>query len=346
MSSAIELRGLNGQPLAVTVNLGMRTARDLRSLLLEASYSLQDKGGSFLALLFKCGFSPQRLSREIEAFKAVVRADLAPRIRVLALEHAQSLEDALRGQLGADQLRLLQDRVMVACGGEVKSSSRQAVQLELLRRWLHGLPPITTAELAAQCGASAPTVSAAIRALAPPDVLRTRDRRVALRGFSTESWQNWLTLSAGATSVKYIDRSGSPRSPDKLAKLLSALALKHVAIGGVLGALHHEPALDITGAPRLDLLVHGTVHADLSFIERLDPGLVHDDSPEARAAVVLHFSNRRESHFDVSAGVVWADVLDCMVHMWQAGLTHQVQDLISRLSPPTPALAEEEWTTH
>lgn len=342
MGSAIELRGLDGQPLAVTLSLGMRTARDLRSLLLEASYAIQDKGGGFLALLFKCGFSPERLSQEIDAFKAVVRADLAPRIRVLALEHARSLEDALHGQLGADQLRLLQDRVIAASAGEVKSSSRQAVQFELLRRWLRGLPPITTAELAAQCGASAPTVSAAIQAIAQHDVLRTRDRRVALRAFSAESWRNWLGQAAAVPCVSYVDRSGSPRSPDKLARTLSALALKNVAIGGVLGALHHEPALDITAAPRLDLLVHGSAHADLSFIERLDPGLARLDAPEARADVVVHFSNRRESHFQFQDGLQWADVLDCLVHMWQAGLTHQVQDLIRHVSAPAQAAPEKK----
>jgi hypothetical protein len=37
MSSAIEVRGLNGQKLTVEVSIGMRTARDLHSMLLGAA---------------------------------------------------------------------------------------------------------------------------------------------------------------------------------------------------------------------------------------------------------------------------------------------------------------------
>jgi hypothetical protein len=104
--------------------------------------------------------------------------------------------------------------------------------------------------------------------------------------------------------------------------------------------MHHHPAIDITGAPRLDILIHGTYHADISFIKELDAGLVRDDSPEENARVVVHFTNRNESYFDVENGTVWADVLDCLIHMWKAGLTHQVEDLISylRRQAPPPAL--------
>jgi hypothetical protein len=322
----------------------MRTARDLRSLMLDAAYALKDNVGTFLALLFKCGFTPERLTTELSEFKDVVRPEVADRVKVLAIDHPQQLDEVLHGYVDADQLDELRDRIEEVSSGSPTSSSREAVQFLLIRRWMHGLPPIKTAELAAQSGASLPTVSAAIKAIPERDILRTRDRKVSLKSLSPESWQKWLSKSAQTQTAAFVDRSGSPRSPEKLAKKLFAMARKDVAIGGVLGAMHYYPAIDITGAPRLDILIHGTHHADLSFIEQLDAGLLRDDSPEANAHVVVHFTNRRESYFEVQEGFVWADVLDCLVHLCKAGLTHQVEDLISHLTQQAKQPKEKKWT--
>jgi hypothetical protein len=293
---------------------------------------LKNNEATFLALLFKCGFTPERLAKEIEAFKGVVRPDIGSRVHVLADSHEDDLSRKLSAIVDPGQLNELHRSVLEESSGTPKASSRQDVQFLLLHRWLLGQAPIKTAELAAQSGASQPTVYAALADLVQTDILRTRDRRVSLKSFSPQAWQKWLTRSAEAQTVKFVDRSGAPRSPEKLARTLSAMALNNVAIGGVLGAMHHYPAIDITGAPHLDVLIHGTHHADLSFIERFGPGLVRDDSADARPHVRVHFTNRRESYFEVQEGVVWADVLDCAVHMWKAGLNHQVEDLIGNLN--------------
>jgi hypothetical protein len=346
MNFSFKVTGAKGQPLSIDVSVGLRTARDLRSLMLDAAYALKGNAGTFLALLFKCGFTPERLATELSEFNGVVQPEFADRVKVVAINHPQELGAALRGSVKADLLQELQDRIIEAStGGSPSSSSREAVQFLLLRRWLRGLPPIKTAELAAQSGASAPTVSAALKANNESDVLRTRDRKVALKGFSPQSWQKWLSKSAEAQTAKFVDRSGSPRSTEKLAKKLQALGRNDVAVGGVLGATHHYPAIDITGAPRLDILIQGTHHADLSFIEQLDPGLERDDSHEGNAHVVVHFTNRRENYFEVQNGVVWADVLDCLVHLWKAGLTHQVEDLINHLTRQVKQPEEQKWTT-
>lgn len=332
MNPVIEIPGLNGQTLSIDVNVGMRTARDLRSQLLDSAYTIKGNSDTFLTLLFKCGFTAERLATEIAEFRRVVRPEVADRVQVVAIDHPKEVGVALSSWVDAAQLQSLQNRIVEASTAAPTASSQEAVQYHLLRRWLRGLPPIRTADLAAQSGASAPTVSAAIKAIATRDVLRTRDRQVALKSFSPESWQKWLDKSAESPVVRFLDSSGSPRSPEKLARTLSTMARKDVSIGGVLGAMHHYPAIDITGAPRLDILLHGTPHADLSFIEQLDPGLVRDDSTQGHAHVVVHFTNRRESHFETQNEFVWAEVLDCLAHLWKAGLTHQAQDLIRHLT--------------
>jgi hypothetical protein len=42
--------------------------------------------------------------------------------------------------------------------------------------------------------------------------------------------------------------------------------------------------------------------------------------------------------------VVWADVLDCLVHLWKAGLIHQVEDLIVHLTRQAKQQQEQQWT--
>jgi hypothetical protein len=65
-------------------------------------------------------------------------------------------------------------------------------------------------------------------------------------------------------------------------------------------------------------------------MQKLDPGLERDDSAKY-PRVVVHFTNRRESYFETADGSVWSSDLDCLVHMWHAGLMHQVEDFVEFL---------------
>lgn len=324
----------NGGRMTVQVTVGMRTARDLRSMLMDAAYSLRgsDKQ-TFLCLLFKSGFSTRRLVQEVAQFQAVVREDLGRRVQVHALKSPADLIHALPPNIHDAELQELQARIAEALSGKPTSSSREAVVGTLLHRWINKLPPVKVAELAALSGASIPTVYAALTTIEAACLQRDEERRVSLAGFSADAWQKWLSISTDGPSAKFIDRSGSPRSPEKLARQLVKLGRQDVAIGGVLGAKHHFPGLDITAAPHLDVVVHGTQHTDLSFVEQLDPGLVRDDSIDAHGHVIVHFVNRPHSLFEIKEGVVWADVLDCMVNLWDSHLVHQVENLINHIAP-------------
>jgi hypothetical protein len=273
------------------------------------------------------------LAQEVEQFQAVVKDDLGRRVLLLVLKSPADLIHVLPPSIHGSQLEEIQARVAKALSDKPKTSSREAVVGTLLHRWVNKLPPVKVPELAALSGASIPTVYAAITNLEPACLHRDEDRRLSLAGFSANAWQKWLGISTDGPSAKFADRSGSPRSPEKLARQLAKLGRQDVAIGGVLGAKHHLPGLDITAAPHLDVVVHGTQHTDLSFIEKLDPGLVRDDSMAAHGHVIVHFVNRPHSLFETEEGVVWADVLDCMVNLWDAHLVHQVEDLINQIAP-------------
>lgn len=323
------------RPTIVHVAIGMRTARDLRSVLLEALYALDrdSQPKSFLCLLFRSGFTRQRLEREVQDLKRVTRTDLSDRIQVVNVRAPSDLSETQLPEVPAECLKTLIQKVIAALMAKPTTSSREAVVGLLLHRWIKNMEPVTTAELAELSGASIPTVYAALKTVDPRCLQRDESRRVFLSGFTTEAWQKWLTLSTDAPSAKFVDRSGAPRSPEKLARELAKLQRSDLAVGGVLGAIHHFPSLDMTGAPHLDIVVHGSPSTDLSFVTELDPGLERDDSPSALAKVIVHFVNRPFSLFETQNGVVWADELECMVHLWDSQFIEQVEQLINHLAP-------------
>jgi hypothetical protein len=320
--------------MTVHVALGIRTARDLRFLLLEAAYTLSGGGHpGCLCLLFKCGLTKRRLAQELEQFQGVLRPEVGRRIEVHALKSPADLAHVLPLATDATSLAELQAQVGQVLLGKPKSSSREAVVGMLLHRWIHKLPPVRLPELAAMSGASLPTTYAAVKTLDPMCLARDDERGISLKDFPAQAWQHWLSACATAPSAKFIDRSGSPRSPQKLAQQLSKLGRQDLAIGGVLGAKHHFPALDMTAAPHLDIVVHGNLHTDLSFVAQLDPALVRDDAAKGQAHVIVHFLNRPNSLFETKDGFVWADVLECLVNLWDAGFIHQVEHLINHVAP-------------
>lgn len=325
----------DGQPTVVQVTTGMRTARDLRSVLLEALYAMDSDSQpkNFLCLLFGSGFTRQRLEREVHDIKRVTRPDLRDRIQVVNVRAPADLGGSQLPGVPEECLEVLSEKVIDALMAKPTTSSRVAVVGQLLYRWIKQMEPVRTTELADLSGASLPTVYAALKTIDPTCLHRDEDRRMSLSGFTADAWQKWLTLSTDSPSVKFVDRSGSPRSPEKLARELAKLHRSDVAVGGVLGAMHHYPALDITGAPHLDIVLHGSPSADLTFVSELDPGLVRDETPGTYANVMVHFVNRPFSLFETRDGMVWADVLECLVHLWDAHLIHQVENLIRHIAP-------------
>ena len=318
----------------VYVASGVRNTRDLRDLLLEVAYALESqRDRASICLLPNCGFTQRRLNQEFDQFSRILVDGLGQRLRVLSLGSTSDLPRILAGAYSAQSLRDLQRQVDQALNTKPTSSSQEAVVGMLLHRWVHRLKPIRIPELAVLSGASVPTTYAALKKLDPQSWMRDEDRGIALTRFSAQAWKQWLTACADVTKARFVDRSGSPRSPKKLADLVRKLGRDDIAIGGVLSAMHYFPDLDMTVAPHLDLVVHGNMQADLSFVEQLDPGLVRDDAAVETAHVIVHYLNRPNALFEIQNGVVWAGVLECLVHLWNSEFMHQVEQLINHIAP-------------
>lgn len=208
------------------------------------------------------------------------------------------------------------------------TASQEAVVAYLLQRHLQSQPGVSIGTIAAETKASLPTIYKVLNTYEHCIDKDPEDKTLRLRYFAQNDWFYWIQRTNQLSSVYFIDRSGSPRSGNRLAKELARLQRDDLAIGGLMGALHHLPALDATSSPQLDILVHGTRRANLSFITEMDPGLERFEGRTEMAHVVVHFIGRPAPLFERRDGQNWGSLPDCIANLQKAGLTHQVSDAL------------------
>lgn len=310
-------------------------ARDLRDALLALTYALaQDAAASrALCVLTRTKFSERRLQEELARFRSVVRPDLGERVFLAAMDAKGQIVGELPDS-APDLGRFVAALAQAEPGaGRV---SRQAVKAFLVECWLDGQGPQSVSRLKARTGASYPTVAAALEDLRLLGVLSERHAPRAL--LREPSWEAWRRLAEGQAAdrkiIRFVDPSGQARRPLQMERRLRSMrdqgAAQKVAIGGVLGALLHDPELDISTAPRLDLCVYD---GDTRFMRKLDAALVETDEVTAKAAVVLHLA-RPPAHGPLGhrPDPVVAPPLDCMADLLEMGYQAQARDFALALN--------------
>lgn len=306
----------------------LKNTRDLRTLLLDAVYELQAQRGLTDArvTLLNCKLAYHRVKTEVEWFKKSVHPALAKKLSVR--------DNRVRRTLDLSELEAVSEEAPAERIPKV--ASKEAVMAYLLNRYVEQAPPVTIARIALETGASLPTIYSVIRQNEHSIVKNPEDKTLSLANPIKMDWLLWMDKTNRLASVSFVDRSGAPRSAERLAKKLRTLGRDDLAIGGLMGALHHLRALDATAAPQLDILMHGTPRSDLSFIDKLDPGLKLHKGRGDQANVVVHFIDRPKSLFASNGGYNWGTLPDCLANMQKAGLTHQVQDALTIIQKGKP----------
>lgn len=211
-----------------------------------------------------------------------------------------------------------------------------AVEKLLVWAWLTGKGALTRKWLEDAVGCAYPTVASVVRRLGSA-VRRHPDRRIELVHVPRAQWVRMIGRSSEARcTLRFAEASGLGGDPSRLLRRLSQAAPAGVAVGGVAGARHYQPSLDLVGLPRLDLSVHAPERAaDLGFVRRLDPALTQVNDPAAAATLVLHFVRHQEALFAPNvAGLPWADPLECFFDLHESGLQAQASELLEALTPP------------
>jgi hypothetical protein len=332
--------GLDGnlQNRLLEVKVGVSALRSVRVGLMQLAYALSERPEfEGILVLPDVSVTLERLREEWRRVSSVLRPEVLNRLSICIGESGHVIgiprdPDPKTKQAIVDLIATVRPQATLS----LSRPDYSFVVMELLvQQWLLGQGPVTTKWLMEAAGCSYPTVAAVLLRFGHC-LVRHSDRRVELRAFPMEEWAGLVAVSEKARgTLRYADRSGQPRSTESLLRRLQNLNRKDIAVGGVIGAKHYDPYLDIIGSSRLDLSLHCPSEiADLSFIERLDPGLARTEKRDEPASIVVHLLRRADPLFQIGKeGLAWADPVECLCDLHEARLEPQAREFLNSFPP-------------
>lgn len=322
----------------IDVKIQLQAVRTVRDSLLQLAYVLADKPDrrAFL-LLINPGITESRLRDEWDKTQMTFLPNIIKRLSIVILtddcfigiprdpdpEYISLLEQASKDELSR-------------AGTPLPAPDYGAEILKILvYQWLRKQGSMTSVWLSETGGCNYRTVTKALKGLGRA-ILWHSDKSVELRYFPKDAWgRMFAMLEKSRSTIRYADRSGQPRSIESLLRRQKKINLPLISLGGVLGAKHYYPKLDLVGNPRIDLSIHcvgkGT---DLDFIENLDPALKQENDPDVPANLVLHFIRRKTPFFEKGPkGMIWADPVECLLDLQEMRLEPQALEFLNVLKP-------------
>jgi hypothetical protein len=315
-----------------------RDVRRLRTAIMDMARIASGGGARRVVLVLQePRITKSRLHEEWLGAASVIRPELFARLSMMCRHLGEW--SGIPVQPDTSELDVLDEIVKHELSLQpARPSRRSEAYYEILRllihQWLLGKGPVAINWLIAASGTSYPTVSKSLNRL-DYCLDRHSDRSVELRYFPRDEWAQLLAVSGEVRSTAgFADRSGQPRSPESLLRRLRLLQRVDIAVGGVWGARHYRPSLDIIGNPRLDVSVHTTGKAvDLSFVKRLDPALEKITRRDESPILVVHIIRRAASFFQPSdSGLPWADPVECLLDLHEARLESQAFEFLNSFS--------------
>ncbi len=319
----------------IEIKSRLSDVRALRNALAHnATYLAQEASKSGYLLLVEPRLALETITDHIEALKKALQPDVAQRLKVVATKD-RDIALRLGAVLPAD-LELIRQCVAESKGLGTRlpqPDKQREVLLLILHQWITGQGPVTSRWLEQTVGCQYRTVSAAVERLGPV-VQRSTGKSIDLKYFPEREWKELLVVAHDVRSpIHYTDTSDQPRSPESLLKRLIRLNRADIAVGGVTGAKHYYPDLDIVGTPRLDLCVHAPGdRVDLDFVKKIDPGLERTRDPHRPAQLALHFIRRQESLFHRGdQNLLIPDPVECLLELYMGRLEQQAAEFQSFL---------------
>jgi len=312
-----------------------RDARRLRTTLMDLARAVisSDKVQRAVLVLEEPGITGSRLHEEWQGAASVIRPEIFSRLSAVIRQSGKWSGIPLPPIVS--EVPVLEEILQHELSRHPAGASRTAeAYYEILRilihQWLLGRGPLSIGSLMEISGASHPTVSRSMERL-DYCLKRHSDRSVELRIFPRDEWARLVAVSDDVrATVRFVDRSGQSRTPESLLRRLHQLGRQDLAVGGVWGAKHYQPSLDLIGNPRLDLSIHsGRKAPDLSFVERIDPALEKATRRDASPTLVIHTIRRAESLFQPDENnLPWADPVECLLDLHEARLESQALEFL------------------
>jgi len=326
----------------IEVKIKATGVRGVRIGVMQLAYAVAKRpGAEGVLVLSDPAITDERLHEEWARAATVLRSEVMDRM-VLCTEKEGRVRGLTRS-IDRDLKGILLDVVekeRASAGPRInRTDASFVVSKILLHHWLTKGRFVSASWLGRTSGYTYPTVAKVIDDLGGL-IERGPDRSFRLRWFPQEEFTRLVALSDRArATARYGDRSGQPRSPELHLRRLENLNLPGLAIGGVLGAKHYDPNLDLVGTPRLDISLHArNPQVDLDFIEKLDPALKRISDPLEPASVVVHTVYHADSLFvPRDGGLSWADPVECLLDLYDARLDIQAGEFLEALQAKRPS---------
>jgi hypothetical protein len=322
----------------IEMKAGISSVRNLRAGLMQMAFHLVEAplNEQRSLVLVEPGITKETLAKEWGLFCKTLQTKLLDRIHLIVFKNGEFLSfpsnlDPVFYSKMERQIKIGQEHVGTQMN---RGASYFLIVKILIYQWLLKKGPTTVTWLADNAGCSYPTVAKILRGLGI-QVERQSYRSIGLSQFPNEAFARLLINSdKDRSTARFADYSGQPFSPESYVRRLEKLNPPDLAIGGVLGARHYYPELDLVGSPRLDLSKHSPFNKrkDLDFIEKLDPALKPMDDPYKPANVVVHFVQHKESFFAArEGGLFWADPVECLLDLNELHLEAQAAEFLNVL---------------
>jgi hypothetical protein len=326
-----------------------RDLRRLRSSLMEMA-RIAGEGRHSILILDEPQIGHIRLFEEWSGIQRLFRPQILERLTIVVRNEGNPEE--VIGDLSHEEKEAVETVAEHARQHALRPMRRPSeaffdILRVILIHWIRKSGPLTSKELKEQSGFSYPTIASALEKL-DPYLIRHSDRRVELQSFPKDAWFKLLAqVEKVRCSQSFTDRSGSPRTPEKLLERLREEGLRRlgrdqIAVGGIFGARHYLPGIDLIGNPRLDLVIDaGTRRLDRparpvdfgTILRKLDPALKPAERGEP-CQVVVHTLYRAKSFFTESEdGLFYADEVECLLDLHETHLEAQAMEFLEKLSP-------------
>jgi len=316
-----------------------RDLRRLRASLMNVARIVAGKGGRRgLLILDEPTITEDRLSLEWEALQSFVRPEVLDHLAMIIHRDSQ---DIIFGKLLPAEAENLEEVIQHERQQSFKKTRRPTeaffdILRVLLIHWVRKSGPLTSKELSKETGFTYPTIANALEKL-DPYLRRHSDRRVEISSFPRDAWFKLVAQSENVRETRaYAAHSIKPRSPEALLARLRELGRSDIAIGGIVGARHYLPGLDLAGTPRLDLIMHSKrPGGEKEILRRLDPALKPAERGEP-PQVVIHSIYRPVSFFEKDGKEMpYADEIECLLDLHEARLESQALEFLDKVTPQT-----------
>lgn len=313
----------------VQVLARLREKRALRDALMDMARTAS-AGQPAVLLLPEPLLSDDALKKEWVAAAAVFKPEVLSRLQMVTRRKG-ALNGWPQPPSPAEHARWNEEFSKVESNGGVPRPVRRAeafydILRVLIRHWMLRSGSVAQGTLAAEAGCSYPTLAAALKKL--DAVLKWETaRRVYLTRFPKREWERLVVLSHEVRGTRYFHLADTaPAARAALAGRITALQRDDIALGGVPGARHFFPSLDITAPPQVDVTVKATgASADLQWTSELG---LKDARPQDRAALAVHFLTMPADGFERANGILHADPVECLLDLHEMRLEAQAKDFL------------------